>query len=631
MFSFLGKPSGTAPDNPAPTLGMDALALARAAKEAQRAASAETSGSDRRARATGDTIVMPGGLKASSLFGSTTSLPPHPLEESKLQEKAETYQHDDGLDLSYDSSVLEASPSGAEADEDDVADTFAHQSEAAAGHAMFPDRTASDGTTTASRSSAPPKTVYTVAEIPGATFHSPEAANAAQAAMNRLLTAPAARPGSSSSTGTLLSPPPTPARTVTLPAATSGYTGPTVSSAHSGTDTATTPSFAYGPATPVYHNPYGGTHFGATGFPGNFGAFPTPHAGMYTYGPLASGTTGWFGAPPALARENLKNKLAENERTYRARKNPAWAACADDGRSVLHPYRLAPQAHINPERLFQLGLDFAGQDAAPPLPHDISHVRAGTMVDARAYILAASLQEPVLDLSKFRPGTFSDPQADRPLANMRDTLRAWAIYKMLVRRSRPWDLSNEVVSDFVYETEMFASTEQAYGGYYRAKDHPPYKAILELVQACHSSLVRMLAIQPAMLSLDKVEAIHRQRCAESPSAWLTTHPSLRQDAARGARLDSNRETKRSKKQHPKATAAAKADTKRIKEICRNSAVPSCQAFALAVQCPRKMNAAGTHCLFTRTGLPATELAHTCPFLDASGNRCNAAHAMSSAH
>ena len=124
------------------------------------------------------------------------------------------------------------------------------------------------------------------------------------------------------------------------------------------------------------------------------------------------------------------------------------------------------------------------------------------------------LQEPVLDLSKFRPGTFLDPAADRPLTNMKDTLRAWGIYKMLVRRSRPWDLSNEVVSDFIYECELFASSEIAHGGYYRAKDHPPYRAVYELVQACHSSLIRMLAIQPGMLNLEKVEAIHRQRCAE---------------------------------------------------------------------------------------------------------------------
>merc|ERR1712055_1028240 len=186
-------------------------------------------------------------------------------------------------------------------------------------------------------------------------------------------------------------------------------------------------------------------------------------------------------------------------------------------------------------------------------------------------------------------------------------------------------------SDFIYECELFASCEQAHGGYYRAKDHPPYRAVYELVQACHSSHIRMLAIQPSMLTLEKVEAIHRQRCAELPSAWSATHPSLRQDAARGSRHDSTREAKRAKKQHPKTSTTAKADTRRIKEICRNSSIPSCQAYALGVQCTRSMNAAGTHCLFTRTGLAPTELAHTCPYLDAAGNRCGIAHAMATAH
>ena len=253
------------------------------------------------------------------------------------------------------------------------------------------------------------------------------------------------------------------------------------------------------------------------------------------------------------------------------------------------------------------------------------------MVDARAYVLAASLAEPVLDLSKFRPGTFSDPASDRPLTNMRDTLRAWNIYKMLVRRSRPWDLSNEVVSDFVYKADMFSSSEQIHCGYYRAKDYPPFKAVYELVQACHSSLIRMLNIHPGMLTLEKVEAIHRQRCAELPSAWSTAHPSLRQDTARGERHAATRESRRQKKQQPKAGSNAKADTKRVKEACRASAIPSCQAFALAVPCPRQMNSAGTACLFTKVGAAPQELAHTCPFQDQAGSCCGATHAMITAH
>ena len=178
---------------------------------------------------------------------------------------------------------------------------------------------------------------------------------------------------------------------------------------------------------------------------------------------------------------------------------------------------------------------------------------------------------------------------------------------------------------------MFTNSEQIHCGYYRAKDYPPYKAVYEFVQACHSSLMRMLPIHPGMLTLEKVEAIHRQRCAELPSAWSTAHPSLRHDTARGERHAATRESKRQRKQQSKAGPNAKADTKRVKEACGASAIPSCQAFALVVPCPRQMNSAGTACLFTKVGAAQQELAHSCPFQDPAGSRCGAAHAMVNAH
>ena len=61
-------------------------------------------------------------------------------------------------------------------------------------------------------------------------------------------------------------------------------------------------------------------------------------------------------------------------------------------------------------------------------------------------------------------------------------------------------------------------------------DYPPHKAIADLVQACHSSLINMLPIHPGMLTLEMVEGIHRQRCSERPMAWSATPSCLRCEA-----------------------------------------------------------------------------------------------------
>ena len=71
------------------------------------------------------------------------------------------------------------------------------------------------------------------------------------------------------------------------------------------------------------------------------------------------------------------------------------------------------------------------------------------MVNPRAYILANSISDASLSLEVFRPGTLSLPESDRPIMDMRETQKAFSIYQALTRRSKPWDVSNEVMHDFL--------------------------------------------------------------------------------------------------------------------------------------------------------------------------------------
>ena len=612
-----GKSSRTTGKKNPQTLGMDAATLARAADEARRAASAETAGLDRRFTVPAPTA--PHGGETPLQYDPIPITPMQVPEDGKMQRdgrgRRESGLQDEGLDVTYDSSVDGA--------EEGTSGTFPQQP--AGSRSTFADARAASG-----HESATPATVYRVPGFPGATFDTPQAAAAAQAVVDRMAAASAKTPAMGDMP---FGPPLAHGSTPSVPAATSGYTGPSTLPSYTETGAAATTTyspFAPGPTASAHLHPYGGSHHNAAGHTDGYGAIPATPSSGYPFGTMPVGPAPWISGLPSIARENLKMKLASHEREYRARKNPSWATCVDDGSTMLSPYRLAPHSHINPERLFRVGLDFACQDAAPPLPHDLSHVKSGTMIDARAFMLASSLTEPLLDLSRFRPGTFLDPASDKPLASMGDTLRAWNCYRMLVRRARPWDLSNEVVTDYIYECELFMDESKIYGGYYRSSDHPPYKAVLDLIMACHSTLIRLLPIRPGMLTHEKVDEIHRQRCAEMPSAWTTAHPSLRHDSARGDRHVATRE-RRQRKQQSKAGPNVRAETKRIKDACRVSSVPTCQAFNLGLPCTRQMNAAGTACLFTKAGVPPQELAHTCPYMAAGGPRCGLAHAMATAH
>ena len=176
---------------------------------------------------------------------------------------------------------------------------------------------------------------------------------------------------------------------------------------------------------------------------------------------------------------------------------------------------------------------------------------------------------------------------------------------------------------------MFQREDVPYSGFYRLNEYPAFKAVADLIQACHSSLVSMLPIKPGMLTLPMVEAIHQQRCSEKPSWWSVTPPSMRRDAGRQQRavkVTSAQQPQRAKKQ----ISGTRMDKRKVKEACRASALPTCQAFNLAISCPRSMNAAGNACLFVKAGV-TTELLHNCPFQTTGGARCGAAHSMVTQH
>ena len=66
----------------------------------------------------------------------------------------------------------------------------------------------------------------------------------------------------------------------------------------------------------------------------------------------------------------------------------------------------------------------------------MSHLTSSALVDPRVYKMVASLSDLVLVLERFCPGTHAVIECKKPLGDMKDTLLAWSLYKLLVRHSR---------------------------------------------------------------------------------------------------------------------------------------------------------------------------------------------------
>ena len=126
---------------------------------------------------------------------------------------------------------------------------------------------------------------------------------------------------------------------------------------------------------------------------------------------------------------------------------------------------LAP--HLSPPDLFQLGVSHYKEYRPLPAWHDVTHLKAGGMVDDRAYVRANNLSDGALCLEGFRPNSLTQPDNDLPLRDMREVQRAFSLYMALVRRQRPWDFTPELILDYLVDCEWFGLETRPFSGFYR--------------------------------------------------------------------------------------------------------------------------------------------------------------------
>ena len=62
----------------------------------------------------------------------------------------------------------------------------------------------------------------------------------------------------------------------------------------------------------------------------------------------------------------------------------------------------------------------------------------------------------------FRPNSLTKPDNDHPLCNMREVQKAFFLFMAPVRQQRPWDLSPELVWDYLIECEWFEPTQRPF-------------------------------------------------------------------------------------------------------------------------------------------------------------------------
>ena len=342
-------------------------------------------------------------------------------------------------------------------------------------------------------------------------------------------------------------------------------------------------------------------------------------------------------APPALtalkedesrlsSRESAIKLLNQNEKEHRGVVR-TYDGQKDDGKYQLHGLRFAPSPHCNPCDLYSLGLERHRTKPPPAFFHDLSHLEGGLMINARAYVLANSISDANLPLEVFRPGTLSMPESDRPVADLKETQKSFHIYQVLTRRSKPWDMSLEVLHDFLIEVEWFISAERPVCGYYRRPSYPAYRAVADLIVAVNRSIVQLLPIRSAMLDTTEVKRIHSQRASESPEFWSHTlvPASTRSESSRRDKPP----TTSSRRNKPAPSAPVHKDVKaRVKDAVSKAKDPVCIAFNLGSTCPRP--ASGKGCSYLKNGT-STTLEHTCAYHDAAGTRCRKQHPMATSH
>ena len=323
-------------------------------------------------------------------------------------------------------------------------------------------------------------------------------------------------------------------------------------------------------------------------------------------------------------REAAMKLLDGNAEKYR-RIPKSYDGQVDDGEYVLHSLRFAPAPHVHPADFYHIGLQRHRAAPQPAYLHDMSHIENGLMINPRAYVLANSITDTTLPLEAFRPGTLSIPESDRPIADMRETQKAFSIYCALIRRAKPWDMSCEVLHDFFIEVEWFTVLDKPVCGFYRKHSYPAFRAVADLIVAINRSITQLLPIKQVMLDLTEVHRIHTQRCTESPEHWAHTL----QAAAASSSREQPRADRPSGSRRTKLTAPATTKDQRIKikAACAKSKEPICIAFNLG-KCFRPISGLG--CTFIK-GSAVTTLEHTCAWIDAKGSRCKQQHSMAASH
>ena len=329
-----------------------------------------------------------------------------------------------------------------------------------------------------------------------------------------------------------------------------------------------------------------------------------------------------------------KLNLFKCESEYRRRNRAAWAHRPDNGKTLLHPLRLEPWVNMEASELFKIGLEFAIENQAPPMPHNLSHLQNGMLIDGRAYMLAASLSDPDMVLRRFLPGTFEDrgSTASKPLLDMRECLKAFSIYSALIKRTRSWDLTPEILWDYLIEADLYNSDDRPHAGYYRMPEHKPHLACASLIEAVHRTYVEFMGHVPKLMDFDAIESVHIIRCKQEPHHWSPTAPQLRRApfAASTSRGDRASRAPRPKRA-PKPPNQSCNDLGKIKLACRTNGQGACQAYNLKQTCNRPLNPAGTACIMVK-GTVTTELLHVCPFTPTPGAaRCGQSHPMMGAH
>ena len=330
--------------------------------------------------------------------------------------------------------------------------------------------------------------------------------------------------------------------------------------------------------------------------------------------------------PRLTSRERAIKLLNANEREHRGCAR-SFDGQKDDGKYFLHSLRFEAWPHINPADMYHLGLERHRSARPPPFFHDLSHLEGGLMINPRAYVLANSISDASLSLEVFRPGTLSLPESDRPIMDMRETQKAFSIYQALTRRAKPWDVSNEVIHDYLIDNEWFQSLERPVGGYYRRPSYPAFRAVTDLIGAVNRSVVQLLPIRSIMLDTNEVRRIHVQRCSETPEHWAHTQQIV------STRTESSRKDKpstaSSRRNKPSSSATTNKDAKaKVRDMVSKSSDPLCITFNLGSSCPRP--ASGKGCIFSKQGA-TTILEHSCAYVDAAGVRCKKSHAMATNH